>query len=308
MFKAKRLTRPEQVTPISWERVEPVRAVSWEVVTDGEVLHASPSPDAGDTGLSNASQVERISRLATSLPHAPPLAFSQNSPPRFLAVQTITLERGMIDQFEHVARRVTEAFTRTSDEPQVVEAFSVVNGRESRSYLFVWGFNDQTAMDTWRGVPAVLTTAYGEDQSAEILLTLDQSIATNKTTINLLLTDASSAPEHDSLETPRRATLIDSEIRYDKLEDYNLFLKQLKEAEEAAGVSWQRRRQARGRPNVFSSVRLHENMSDTAPTVYDLLREHVGPLEAKTLIARQLDAVIQREIVTLVHRPALSWH
>ena len=49
-------------------------------------------------------------------------------------------------------------------------------------------------------------------------------------------------------------------------------------------------------------------MSDAAPTVYDPLREHVGPLEAKTLIARQLDAVIQREIVTLVHRPALSWH
>jgi len=37
-------------------------------------------------------------------------------------------------------------------------------------------------------------------------------------------------------------------------------------------------------------------------------QEHLGPIEAKALIARQLDAVIHREIVTLVHRPALSWH
>jgi hypothetical protein len=39
---------------------------------------------------------------------------------------------------------------------------------------------------------------------------------------------------------------------------------------------------------------------------YDLLREHLGRVEADALIARQLAAVEHREIVTLTRLPGLS--
>jgi hypothetical protein len=100
--------------------------------------------------------------------------------------------------------------------------------------------------------------------------------------------------------------VIETEVDNSKLGDYMLYLSKIKEAEEAAGVSWDRRQQIRGQLNLFTAVRLHSSMSDAAPNAYDLLREHLGPVEANALIARQLDAVLHREIVTLMLRPDLS--
>ena len=237
---------------------------------------------------------------------APSLASAQNGPSRFLAVQTITVVPGMRAQFEGVAMQVADAYKQTGEEPQVVNAFSVMNGRDSRTYLFVWGFDEIGEMDTWRGIPAVLAEAYGEEKAAEILLAGDQSIATNTTTINFLQADVSSSAVSDFPEGPPRVTLIETEVDYSKREDYMLYLSKLKEAEEAVGVSWTRRQQARGQLNLFSAVRLHNSMSDNAPLAYNLLREHLGPVEANALIARQFDAVLHREIVTLMRRPDLS--
>lgn len=237
---------------------------------------------------------------------APSLASAQNGPARFLAVQTITVVPGMRAQFEGVATQVADAFKQTGEEPQIVNTFSIMDGRDNRTYLFVWGFDEISEMDTWRGIPAVLTEAYGEEKAAEILMAGDQSIATSTTTINVLQADVSSSAVSDFPEGPPRVTLIETEVDYSKLEDYMLYLSKLKEAEEAAGVSWTRRQQVRGQLNLFSATRLHSNMSDTAPLAFDLLREHLGPAEADVLIGRQFDAVLHREIVTLMRRPDLS--
>jgi len=237
---------------------------------------------------------------------APSLASAQNGPARFLAVQTITVVPGMRAQFEGVATQVADAFRQTGEEPQVATAFSVMNGRDSRTYLFVWGFNEVSEMDAWPGIPAVLTEAYGAEKAAEILMAGDQSIATNTTTINVLQADVSSAAVNSFPEGPPLVTVIETEVDSSKLGDYMLYLSKLREAEEAAGVSWDRRQQIRGQLNLFTAVRLHSSMSDDAPLAYALLREHLGPVEANALIARQLDAVLHREIMTLMLRPDLS--
>ena len=195
--------------------------------------------------------------LVTAALVLPSLVSAQNAPTQFLAVQTITVVPGMRAQFEGVASQVTAAFKQTGAEPQLVNAFGIMNGRDSRTYLFVWGFDEVGDMDDWTSIPEVLNEAFGQERAAEILMAGDESIASNVTTINVLQAAVSSAPVAAFPDGPPRVTLIETEVDTSKLDDYLLFLRKLKEAEVVAGVSWTRRQQGRGQLNLFSAARLH---------------------------------------------------
>ena len=137
--------------------------------------------------------------------------------------------------------------------------------------------------------------------TAEQKQTMEQSITQLQEQVKVLSIQAS---ENQKLLTSLQSEL-DSQKRYSQKvaktlgkmakdsrgptiqEAHKFFEKnKLKEAEEAAGVSWDRRQQIRGQLNLFTAVRLHSSMSDAAPLAYDLLREHLGPVEANALIAR----------------------
>jgi len=236
----------------------------------------------------------------------PSLVFAQGQPTGFLAVNTFTVAPGMTAQFESVARQINEAYKQTGAEPKNNNLFVTANGGKGRTYRFVVLFNELSDMDTWRQIPDVLAEAYGQEEAARILMAGDASFSAVESSISITQADASSVSGDTSSQFPALATVIRTEVDFSNIDDYIIYLRKLKEAEEAAGVSWTRRREIRGQLNLFTAVRQHETLGDNAPLAYSLLREHLGPVEANLLIERQNDAVLHREIQVLRHRPDLS--
>lgn len=237
---------------------------------------------------------------------SPSLGFAQDQPAGFLSVTTFTVAPGMTAQFETVARQINEAYKQTGAEPQANNLFVSAFGGHGRTYRFVTLFNEFNEMDNWRQIPDVLAEAYGQEKAASILMSGDASFSAVESSISFTQVDASSVSGDAPSEFPALATVIRTEVDFAKIDDYNVFLRKLKEAEEAAGVSWTRRRTIRGQFNVFTAVRQHDTLGNNPPLAYSLLREHLGPVEANLLIERQDDAVLHRDIEILRHRPDLS--
>ena len=202
--------------------------------------------------------------------------------------------------------RINEAYKQTGAQPQTALAYSTAQGGNFRTYYFAIAFGQMSDLDNWRTIPEVLAEAYGAEEAAKVLMAGDESILTQETSIGSTQTNFSSASGPAGSTVPALATVIRTEVDLNHLDDYNLFLGKLKEAEEAAGVEWTRRRVAVGQFNLFTAVRQFNSFSDGAPLAYQLLENHLGAEEAGLLIARQQRAVESREIFNLRHRPDLS--
>ena len=238
-----------------------------------------------------------------------PTSITLPQPARFHYVLTINTKPEAAQQYEDSVRKIVYAANKTANvQPWV--AFQVATGGVGGAYIYVLSFNRWEERDSWLTVQQILSRAYGKDEGSKLLQIAVAATSSSQTTLARLLPEFSSEL-HTFSSVARYYWIGCTEVKPEKLADYELFLSKIKAA-------WDKNSDPPGRvvrrieegPSRFTFVTARPfnkyTEKDTWLNIKELMGISYGEEETRQLLEMYLQTVKKREVFEIIHRPDLS--
>jgi hypothetical protein len=235
-------------------------------------------------------------------------AVAQNAPPEFIQVLTVTAKPDGALDYEDFVKKVVAAAAKAGA-PQRVTAYAAGAGGPAYSYVFVTPFNKWAETDAFISPADSLRKAHGDVEAAKILRAGRANVAHLELVVYRLLKDLSTKPRAFD-PPPAHVQLIRTQVKPDKVGDWERFLARYKAASEQMPETPPalRRVSVEGPAYVYVTAQPYSKGADRDawPALMDILKKAYGDKEADALNELRAGSIKSTEFSILHHRPDLS--
>jgi hypothetical protein len=244
---------------------------------------------------------------ASTLAAGPVLVSAQSAPPQYIHVVRVEARLGELSRWEAYQRQLVEAQRRVGDHLAVTRFQSRMGGPINEFHVVI-PFQDFSELDRWRGVPALLREAYGDEEGTRIRDEGNGLEVSVEIAVHALLPEFSSGMNKDVSGFPI-TQLVVTDVDPARTEDYQAFLGAVAKAEDARGIRRIRRLSTIGELNRYSSIEQFRSFAEfrTDPSPQALVLEEYGPVVGQSLLDGANAAIRRREILVFQVREDLSY-